>query len=369
MATTAVSIGLAFLVTLLFMFALLPVARSLGLIDRPGGRKTHSGEIPVTGGLAMFAGLIVTMPFAYTGLQGFPFFLVALLILIVIGALDDRFDLPAFIRLLAQTCAALIMAVGANLMVHDLGAPFFGDVAGLGWFSGVFTVLIVLTAINSFNMFDGSDGVAGIQGLIALVFLGFACIMGGQMGALPFIGCLIGALFAFLIFNWPSARTRDMRAFMGDAGSTMLGFTLAWLSVELSQGDTRAISPAAVLWIFALPLYDFFSSMIRRIGDARSPFHGDSEHLHHVLRRFGLSSRRVAQVILIGAAAFAAIGVAGYLRGISDGVLFMSWLVLGGFYHVIFGSGLVIKRRAAERESEGATSASGLYASLWRQRR
>jgi UDP-GlcNAc:undecaprenyl-phosphate GlcNAc-1-phosphate transferase len=367
MANTGVPIGLGFLITLLFMFALLPLSRSLGLIDRPGGRKLHTGDIPVTGGLAIFAGVAITMPFAYAGLQGFPFFLVSLFLLVFIGATDDRFDLPAVIRLLAQTCAALIMVFGADVIVRDIGEAFFAGTAGLGWFSSLFTVLIVLTAINAFNMFDGSDGVAGIQALIGLIFLGFVSIMSGSLRTLPVIGCLAGSVFAFLMFNWPSARTRDVRTFMGDAGSTMLGFSLAWLSVELSQGEGRAVSPAAVLWIFALPLYDFFSSMIRRVGEGRSPFHGDSEHLHHVLRRFGLSSRRVAQIMLIGGAMFAAIGVAGYLVGIPDGTLFLAWLVLGGLYHVIFGTRLVISRPVTD-QSEEIASTSGLYASLWRQR-
>jgi UDP-GlcNAc:undecaprenyl-phosphate GlcNAc-1-phosphate transferase len=368
MAPNFASIGIAFLITLLFMVALVPVAHTLDLIDRPGGRKMHHGDIPITGGLAMFGGLLLSLPLTYAGIKGGPFFVAAVSLLVLVGALDDRFDLPAVIRLLAQACAALIMALGAEVIVHDIGQPFFNGLAGLGWFSGLFSILIVMTAINAFNMFDGSDGVAGVQALIALVFLGFTCIVGGNFGSLPLIGSLVGCVIAFLLFNWPSSRTRDVRAFMGDAGSTMLGFSLAWLSVTLSQGDLRVLSPAAVLWIFALPLYDFFSSMVRRLMDGRSPFHGDSEHLHHVLRRFGLSSRRIALIVLAGSAVFAGIGVAGYLLGIPDGALFVAWLVGGVGYHIVFGSGLVIQRRAIAREEGEATTASGTFISLWRQR-
>lgn len=368
MAPITVSIGIAFLITLLFMFALPPVARTLGLIDHPGGRKVHNGEIPVTGGLAMFGGFMISLPLAYSGLEGAPHFVAAVSLLVIIGALDDRFDLPAVVRLLAQTSAALIMSLGAGVSVHDIGQPFFNGLADLGWFSGPFSVLIVMSAINAFNMFDGSDGVAGVQALIGLVFLGFACIMGGNLVSLPVIAALLGCVLAFLIFNWPSSRTLEVHAFMGDAGSTMLGFSLAWLSVALSQGESRVLSPAAVLWIFALPLYDLFSSIVRRVGDGRSPFHGDSEHLHHILRRFVLSSRRVAQIILGGAAVCAAIGVGGDLVGIPDGVLFPAWLIVGVAYHIVFGSGLVIRRRAADRAEYVSTSASGIFVSLWRQR-
>ena len=379
MASIMVSVGIAFLITLLFMFALPPVARSVGLIDRPGGRKMHIGEIPVTGGLAMAAGLFLTSPFLLSEVPGYPFFLAALSILVLIGALDDRFDLPASVRALAQCCAVLIMAFGANVLVFDIGHAFFGGIAGLGWMSELFTILIVLTAINAFNMFDGSDGVAGVQALIALVFLGFAVLIGGATPYLPLIVSLIGCVLAFLVFNWPSPRTRIVRAFMGDAGSTMLGFSLAWLSVGLSQGESRAISPVAVLWIFALPLFDFFSSMVRRVIDRRSPFHGDSDHLHHVLRRSGLSSRRVALIILLVASVLGVVGVGGYLAGVAEGTLFVAWLITGVTYHLIFGSGLLVQRRVVPREAqpqptpasalEDTASTSGTYPTLWRQRK
>ena len=358
--------GLPLLVTMLFMFALRPVARGIGLIDRPGGRKMHVGEVPVTGGLAMMGGLVIGALYSHTALGGFAFFLTALTLLVLIGALDDRYDLPASVRFLAQMCAALLMVAGADVSVTDLGRPFFGELVQLGWLGVPFSIIIVLTAINAFNMFDGSDGVAGIQALIALVFLGFACIMGGGFSYLPLVFGLAGCIFGFLIFNWPSKRTRNMRAFMGDAGSTMLGFSLAWLSIELSQGPSRVISPVVALWTFALPLYDLFSSMIRRVSQGASPFHGDSEHLHHVLRRFGFSSREVAQVVLLASSVFAAIGVGAYMKDIADGWMFVSWIVLGVVYHIIFGSGLVIPRREAARLDDGTVT--GKYWTLWKQR-
>jgi UDP-GlcNAc:undecaprenyl-phosphate GlcNAc-1-phosphate transferase len=157
-----------------------------------------------------------------------------------------------------------------------------------------------------------------------------------------------------------------VRAFMGDAGSTMLGFSLAWLSVELSQEPVRVLHPVVVLWVFALPIFDLFSSMIRRLLQGYSPFHGDSEHLHHLLRRFGFSSRRVAQTVLVASTVFAAIGVGGYLSGVSDGWLFLGWLTLGVAYHVVFGSGLLIPRREVSRDDTGAIT--GKYFTIWKQR-
>jgi UDP-GlcNAc:undecaprenyl-phosphate/decaprenyl-phosphate GlcNAc-1-phosphate transferase len=358
--------GLPLLVTILFMFALRPLARGMGLIDRPGGRKMHVGEVPVIGGLAMAGGLAIGALYSHTALEGFAFFLTATAVLVFIGALDDRYDLPASVRFLAQMCAALLMVAGADLSAVDIGRPFFGGPVELGWLSTPFSIVIVLTAINAFNMFDGSDGVAGIQALIALVFMGVACFIGGATSCLPFVLGLAGCIVGFLIFNWPSKRTRNVRAFMGDAGSTMLGFSLAWLSLDLSQGPARVISPVVTLWMFALPLYDLFSSMVRRVSQGSSPFHGDSEHLHHLLRRFGFSSRQVAQIVLLASSAFGMIGVGAYVADVSDGWLFTGWLVLGIGYHIIFGSGLVIPRREPPREVDG--SVTGKYWTLWKQR-
>lgn len=356
---------LPLLATMLFMFALRPIARVLGLIDQPGGRKAHVGKIPVIGGLAMLVGIVVGGVIG-GHIENFAYFLMSVVILVLIGVLDDRFDLPPSVRLMAQMCAALTMIYGASLLVNDLGAIGGSSRFELGWFAPIFSVLIVVTAINAFNMFDGSDGVAGIQSLMALVFFGFICIMGGNFNTLPLIMILVGCVFGFLIFNWPSNRTRSVRAFMGDAGSTMLGFALAWLSVDLSQGANRVISPIIALWIFALPVFDFFSNMIRRVRIGRSPFHADSEHLHHILRRFGLSSRRVAQVILVASAALGSIGVAAFLNGISDVVLLIAWLACGVGYFVVFGSSIFIKHRSYVREDQLASTGSF---SLWRQRR
>lgn len=356
---------LPLLVTVVFMFALRPLARGIGLIDRPGGRKRHEGEIPVIGGLAMLAGLLVGSILQPGLIEKCPYFLAAIVILVIIGALDDRYELPPSVRFLAQACAVILMIYGAGLMASDLGRVTFGKVIQLGWFAPIFTLLLVLTAINAFNLFDGSDGVAGIQALIALVFLGFTGIIGGAGKSVPLIANLIGVVFAFLLFNWPSKKTRHVRAFMGDAGSTLLGFALAWVSLDLSQGTDRVITPMVVLWVFALPVFDLFSSMLRRIWIGRSPFHADSEHLHHILKRLGLNSRRVAQVILVFSASLAAFGVGGYLLGLSDGVLLITWVLGLLAYYLVFGSNLIIKRREYIRDD---LSDTGTF-ELWRQRR
>lgn len=336
--------SLPFLVTVLFMLALRPLAAAVDLLDKPGGRKRHVGQVPLIGGLAMFAGFLTAGPAIDATLITTPSLLVASALLVAVGVLDDKFDLPPGVRFLAQVIATLIMTAGASVVAHTVGPVFFGDDVELGVFAVVFTVLVASSSINAFNMFDGADGAAGGQALTCLLALGTAECMAGQSNQLPLILVLSGSVLGFLMFNLPFTATRKMRAFMGDAGSTFLGFVLAWLSVSMSQGPAAVIAPVTVLWIGALPLLDFFCSMVRRVLDGRSPFHADSEHLHHVLRRAGLNSMQIFLAETSAGLLFATAGLAGYFFGVHDGVMFIGLLALSVAYYWVFASGRVFGR-------------------------
>ena len=344
---------LPFLTTLLFVLALRPFAFAIGLVDRPGGRKRHVGNVPLIGGLAMFAGLATAGPSIQGSLSIDPALLVAASVLIVVGVLDDRFDLPPSVRFLAQIIAALVMTVGAGVYASNIGPVFFGDDVYLGQFAVLFTILVVGSSINAFNMFDGSDGVAGGQALVCLLGLATAELIGGQFDHLSIILALAGCICAFLVFNLPFEATRPVRVFMGDAGSTMLGFVLAWVAVSMCQGPGAVIAPVTILWIWALPLMDFFCSMVRRVLDGRSPFHADAEHLHHVLRRAGLSTMQTFLAETAAGLLLGTIGIAGYAFGVHDGVMFFGLLGLAMVYYFVFASGRVFKRAPdAEDEDE-----------------
>jgi UDP-GlcNAc:undecaprenyl-phosphate/decaprenyl-phosphate GlcNAc-1-phosphate transferase len=334
----------AFVGVVVLTLALRPLARRLGLVDRPGGRKRHQGEIPVIGGLAIalgFAGSVVLISDVGAATLCF---LLCMSILVIDGIIDDRYNLQPQYRFISQVFATLLMIFGAGVTVHDLGQLLPGIEVSLGVLSTPFTILIVLTVVNAFNMFDGSDGVAGGQAVVACAFMAAAAIVAGGADPLLLIAALAGCVLGFLPFNWPSRRMRRVRTFLGDAGSTMLGFVLAWFAIELSQGAARVISPAAVLWIFSLPVFDLFSSMARRIAQGRSPLSADDGHLHHVLHRAGLSSRAVAQLILLASAVLAACGLAADFAQLPGIYVLIGWLLLGIAYHVVFGTGLVVKR-------------------------
>ena len=281
MLAAPISISLA--ITLLLMVALRPLAVGLGLVDRPGGRKAHVGEIPIVGGLAMFAGIFFGLAIIPDLAAGYWYLLLSGALLVIVGVLDDKYDIPAEIRLVAQTCAVIIMVYGGGLVVWSIGSPLgFGNIE-LGPFALIFTVLVTLTVINAFNLVDGVDGLAGSMAIIAL--LGIVISGGAAADTTSIAGVVSASVVGFLVFNYPVYANRRLRSFMGDAGSTLLGLVVVWLTIRVSQGDTPSMSPVIGLWFVSVPLFDLFTCFIRRVARGRSPFRPGREHFHHMLYR------------------------------------------------------------------------------------
>ena len=230
---------IAFAVTIAFMLALRPLANSAGLIDRPGGRKSHLGEVPIIGGLAMFIGALSGLAVVGTPTHATTSLILASVLLIAVGALDDRYNVPAFVRILVQVAAVLVMTYGAGLALASIGNPFgFGEIL-LGPFTLIGTLVVGITVINAYNLVDGADGLAGILASIALVAV---AVVGGVGVASTGVALTVfAAILGFLIFNFPVKLNRPVRAFMGDAGSTFLGFTVVWGPMGLSHGSESQI--------------------------------------------------------------------------------------------------------------------------------
>src|SRR5262249_5431860 len=144
-----------------------PLATAVGLVDVPGGRKTHDVPVPVIGGVCMSIGLGFGAALLEHPLFWNPM-LLGIYVLVVVGTIDDRFDLPPNVRFVAQACAALLVVYGAGIRVTSLGAPLFFD-APLGLMSVPFTLVFIMTLINAFNFADGIDGLAGGLALISLI--------------------------------------------------------------------------------------------------------------------------------------------------------------------------------------------------------
>lgn len=288
--------AVAFLATILLIVVLRPVALRIGLIDRPNARKAHSGEIPLIGGLAIFFAILISLvgsawwgghTLAESGILSF---MVATGVLVLVGALDDMRGLSPAIRFPVQIVASLIMVYGAGVILQDLGAlTWSGDALSLGWLAVPFTVFVSVGMINAINMADGLDGLSGNLTLVLLAGLGVANSIWGDTGHLEMLNIVSGAVAGFLVFNQRNFWLNKAWVFLGDAGSMMLGLALAWAAIDLADVNARVVSPAAILWFLAIPVFDTVSLMCRRIARGQSPFHADSEHLHHLFVKAGFT--------------------------------------------------------------------------------
>jgi UDP-GlcNAc:undecaprenyl-phosphate/decaprenyl-phosphate GlcNAc-1-phosphate transferase len=296
---------------LMAVLALRPLAIAVDLIDRPGGRKTHHGDVPIVGGLAMYLGVVLGISLLSPVDPTVGPFLAACTVLVTVGLIDDRFDLSPWTRLPAQICAAIVLVVGAGALITTIGDPFgFGEVTLSGGSSVIFTILTIIAAINAFNMLDGMDGLAGATALISLIALAVMAWPGdaSTIGLCFVIG---GSICAFLVFNLPTHTNRSVRCFMGDAGSTLLGFCVACVCIRVSQGVTsgKPVAPVATLWAVAMPLYELFWTTLRRILRGTSPFRADTSHFHHLLLKAGFGVRGAFAVFVVLASLLAACGV------------------------------------------------------------
>ena len=332
---TSVIFGAAasFFVCLLAIIGLRPVAVVVDLVDKPGGRKTHHGEIPIVGGIAMFLGLSVGLGLVPSDPLRSETFIAACALLVVTGMLDDRFELSPWLRLPAQAAATLMVVTqlfpAAGL---SFGNPLgFGNIDFQGLVAYVVILFFVVGAINAFNMLDGMDGLAGALSLVALAGISALAWAGGLQFTAQVGLTLAGAVGAFLLFNLPIRRNRGVRCFMGDAGSTLIGFILALLCMRLTQGESRIMAPVSVLWLVALPVFELLWTIIRRASRRQSPFTADREHFHHLLVDSGLGVRGAFIVYVLYAAVLAASGLVFHEIGMPESLQFALFVLTGIF--------------------------------------
>lgn len=318
----------SFVLALLAIYVLRPIAAALALVDKPGGRKTHRGNVPMIGGPCLLIGLslgVLLGPFQALGAFAF---LTSCSILVVVGLLDDRFDLPPWSRLLAQAGAAILFVTVSGHRVEELGSILgTGSINLASGASQLFTVFAMISAVNAFNMLDGIDGLAATLALLALGAMVTLSYEGNTaVAALGAVG--IGAFAAFLVSNLPLMNDR-MRCFLGDSGSTLVGFVVVAVGILASQGEGRATAPVTVLWLVALPIYDVSWAVIRRLMRGQSPLQADEDHLHHLLLRAGFTARGAFAALIGLAAGLAVLGITLEHVGVSESHSFALFAVTG----------------------------------------
>ena len=285
-----------FLVAMVVTMAILPVlaknARKWAFVDNPGARKVHSTPIPRIGGVAMAIGVMLAAVLVIPIDAPCRYFLIGAGVLVVFGALDDRFDLHYRIKLIGQLLATLIVVVGGGIQIHAL--TFEDSVLLPQWVSIPLTVFFLIGITNAINLADGLDGLAGGTTFLCLCALALLAYSSGEAVCAAMALAFAGAVLGFLRFN-----TYPASIFMGDAGSQLLGFAVGILSLLATQSGTSAVSSATPILLLALPILDTLSVMAQRLSEGRSPFSADKNHIHHKLLSFGFSHHEAVMVIYI----------------------------------------------------------------------
>ncbi len=296
-------------------------AARLGLLDRPGGRKTHAVPVPLGGGIGIWVGVVITMlagTIVVMILRAMPELqahlppkvtqhldgvwsragsLWALLgagtVLVALGLWDDRKGLSPWLRLGVQFLVAAFVVIG-------LGYGLTAFIA-LPWLTTVLSIIWIVAVINSFNMLDNMDGLSG--GVAMIVSLALAAVMfstpedarGPQWFVAALLLVVAGSVLGFLWHNRPPAKI-----FMGDGGSYFVGFLIAVSTLLATYASYDSVSPHAVaapLCAMAVPLYDLTTVLWIRIREGRSPFEGDQSHFSHRLVALGMTRPKAVYTI------------------------------------------------------------------------
>ena len=335
----------SFLLTAVLTPLVILLATWCRCLDLPGTRRVHQRVTPRWGGLAFFAGVLPVLLYIEPedGLAGF---IAGCFLLVGVGVVDDLKSLGWGIKMAAMATAATLVIFVGDMTIHQIG--YFGTAGRLelGWYSIPFTYLCIIGVTNAINLIDGLDGLAGGISLIAFLFMGIAAAGSGNLPAVLLCLAYVGALAAFLLFNFPVAKI-----FMGDSGSIFLGFSLSFMAIWLTQEAGSTIEPMFPLLVLLLPVFDTLRVLIVRMWNGKNPFKADNLHLHHLMLKLDFSPVTAVLLFWLMTAAFGSIALK--LTGSTSELYFLA--VLCSFlFLVFFAAGLYPVQPA---EQKGGTLA------------
>ncbi|MCS3532416.1 glycosyltransferase family 4 protein [Chryseobacterium sp. JUb7] len=337
-----VKIGLGFIFSFLITFFSVPtiikISRRKNLMDEPGMRSSHIRKIPNLGGIAIFYSIgICASIFAYELFDLYKFLFASLVILLYIGVMDDIVVMRAYKKLVAQIIVSSLIVIGSDIRIRSLFG-IFGIYELTYIVSVIFSIVTFIILINAFNLIDGIDGLAGGYSVICSALFGISYYRLGEYNY-PLVVLsviIIGAVMAFLYYNLSNYRTNKI--FMGDTGSMLLGFLLAFTSIcFIDIFIDRALpnvpryhlqsAPVIAVAILILPIVDTLNVIIVRLINKKSPFDADKNHIHHKLLKLNLTHRRSSFYIIIYYLFI--VSIAYYFRHININLLLGVILLLG----------------------------------------
>lgn len=269
----------------------------VGAVDVPkDSRRMHDHPIPRLGGLAIFFGFLVAVLLFVPIDRAKQGMLLGAVIIVVLGIFDDIYALSAKLKFVVQIGAALVATLLGNRIERLTNPNIFSDnpLWELGWLSIPVTVLWIVTITNAVNLIDGLDGLAcGVSTISSLTMLVIALLVSEQDVAMV-MAALAGACIGFLPYNFNPAKI-----FMGDTGSTFLGFIMATMSVQGMFKMYNIISFVVPFLMLGLPIFDVCFAVVRRISKGQSPMAPDRSHVHHKLIDMGMSQKQAVGTLYV----------------------------------------------------------------------
>ncbi|KNB61914.1 glycosyltransferase family 4 protein [Chryseobacterium sp. Hurlbut01] len=308
-----VKIGLSFLFSFLITFFSIPtitkISRRKNLMDEPGIRSSHIRKIPNLGGIAIFysIGICISI-FAYELFDLYKFLFASLIVLLYVGVMDDIVVMRAYKKLVAQIVVSLFIVIGSDIRIRSLFGLF--GVNEINYFiSIVISIITFIILINAFNLIDGIDGLAGGYSVVCSALFGISYYRLGEYNY-PLVilsVIIIGSVLAFLYYNLSNYRA--VKIFMGDTGSMLLGFLLAFTCIcfidifidkDLMNVPKYHLKSAPVIAvaILILPIVDTLNVILVRLWNKKSPFVADKNHIHHKLLKLDLTHKRSSFYII-----------------------------------------------------------------------
>lgn len=283
---------LSFLGTLSSIFFLKPLANKFNILDKPSERKCHEGNVPLIGGFAILIGIYLSVFQEMINDKIYSAYLVSAFLVFVLGFVDDCKPLSVKIRIIIQFLVISIMIFYTDLKFDTFGHSFgLEEQIGLGYFAYPITILGVLFVTNAFNLMDGSDGIVGFLAFLVLIGINF---FGFNSNILSI--AMAGSLIPYLWFNL--SQSTNKKIFLGDGGSLLIGYSIAFLLLYETQVE-KSISPPFALWLIAIPIFDALSVLIYRLKNKSPLLAPDRNHIHHYLQSFDLNSAKILLSIIV----------------------------------------------------------------------
>ena len=326
-------VAAALLTAALISLITTPVVKSLafriGAVDVPkDARRMHKHPIPRMGGLAIFMGFLFSVLIFIDLTAPLRGMLLGAVVIVVLGIFDDIYALGAKFKFMVQIIAALFAVLSGNIITIISNPNIFSSQPywELGFLSIPFSVIWICAITNAVNLIDGLDGLAcGVSAISSMTLLVIALVVSEPQVAI-LMAALAGGCIGFLPYNMNPAKI-----FMGDTGSTFLGYVLAVVSINGLFKSAAIISFAVPFLLLGLPIFDTCFAILRRIANGQSPMSPDRSHIHHRLIDMGLSQKQAVAVLYVISAILGLSAVVLTTNGVEKAmILLLAFGVAGG---------------------------------------